>query len=480
MTPHVFLARSAPDGEQLMISTLKNLEWNPSTVSWLSFFLMGLIVAGIGLSGTAHVVNYLGVRLAEHGIEHNREVAASLVPRIARSLEAEQGDLTQMLSEAISPYRTYGFRIFVIDRERGMVVADSDSTLAEAIPIEQTWLAHAVKLVGSRKPVSVRTAVGAAQALGEDHHPMLIWLQEMPSAEKSAWVLGVGRDQKMLADFMGDLHWRLDVVMLLTYVLITLLGYYAMRSIGRTYERRLESQVRDRTQALEAAHEEMLSKAKLVTIGQTASVLTHEMRNPLASIKLALSGLQGSRNLDGRERRRVDLVLGEVDRLDGLLSQTLDYVRPVKFSSTPVDLDRLLTRVLKQEKPLMEEKGIRLERTGCDEGVAASLDEGQMHQVLLNLVRNAVEASPLGGVISLTLARETDELVLGVTNAGAPLSPETLQRAFEPFYTTKPRGTGLGLGLVKRVVEEHGGAVDLSSDPTTGNRLTVRLPLKPA
>lgn len=461
-----------------MISVFKNLEWKPSTVSWLSFVLMGLIVAGIGLSGTAHVVNYLEARLAEHGIEHNQEVAAALAPRLERSFDAEQGDLTRMLSEAISAYKSFGFRIFVIDRVRGMVVADSDRMLADALPIEQTWLAHTVSLGGAREPVSVQTAMGAAQARGEDHHPMLIWLQEMPSAQADAWVLGVGRDQKTLAEFMGDLHWHLDAVMLLTYVLITLLGYYAMRSIGRTYERRLESQVRDRTRALEAAHEDMLSKAKLVTIGQTASVLTHEMRNPLASIKLALSGLQGSKNLEDRERRRVDLVLGEVDRLDGLLSETLDYVRPVKLSDAPVDLDRLLTHVLKQEEPLMEEREVRLERTPCNKCPAAYLDERQMHQVLLNLVKNAVEASPPGGLISISLAHEPDDLVLEVTNVGETLSPETLQRAFEPFYTTKPKGTGLGLGLVKRVVEEHGGSVELSNEPTIGNRLILRLPLQ--
>lgn len=478
--PPVFLGFSLTDRYRLMISVFKNVEWKPSTVSWLSFVLMGLIVAGIGLSGTAHVVNYLEVRLAEHGIEHNQEVAASLAPRLGRSLEAERGDLTQILSEAISAYKSFGFRIFVIDRERGMVVADSDTPLAEALPIEQTWLAHAVGLGGSSESVEVRTTVGAAQALGEDHHPMLLWLQEMPFAEKRTWVLGVGRDQKTLADFMGDLHWHLDAVMLLTYVLITLLGYYAMRSIGRTYERRLEWQVRDRTQALEAAHAEMLSKARLATIGQTASVLTHEMRNPLASIKLALSGLRGSQHLEDRERRRVDLVLGEVDRLDGLLSETLDYVRPVKLADTPVDLDRLLTRVLKQEEPLMEEKEMRLERAICDECSATRLDEAQMHQVLLNLVKNAVEASPPGSLVSVSLAHEADDLVLEITNAGALLSPETLQRAFEPFYTTKPKGTGLGLGLVKRVVEEHGGSVALSSEPATGNRLTLRLPFKPA
>jgi len=463
---------------RLMISALKNLEWKPSTVSWLSFVFLGLIVAGVGLTGTAHVVKYLQMRLAEHGIEHNREVAAALAPRLGQTLDRAQGDLTRTLSEAIGAYKSLGFRIFVIDRARGMVIADSATTLSEALPVEQTWLAHAVSLGHAREPVSVQTAVGAARALGEDHHPMLIWLQAIPSPKSSAWVLGVGRDQKMLADFMGDLHWHLDAVMLLTYVLITLLGYYAMRSIGRTYERRLESQVKERTQALEAAHEEMLSKARLATIGQTASVLTHEMRNPLASIKLALSGLQGSQRLEDRERRRVDLVLGEVGRLDGLLSETLDYVRPVKRSDTPVDLDQLLTRVLKQEEPLMEEKEVRLERVLCEGCSAARLDEAQMHQVILNLVRNAVEASPPGGPISISLTREPDDLVLEMTNAGDLMSAETQRRVFEPFFTTKPKGTGLGLGLVKRVVEEHGGTVEMCSEPTVGNRFTVRLPIE--
>jgi signal transduction histidine kinase len=157
------------------------------------------------------------------------------------------------------------------------------------------------------------------------------------------------------------------------------------------------------------------------------------MRNPLASIKLALSGLPGSQGLDERERRRVDLVLGEVDRLDGMLSETLDYVRPVKLSDTPVDLDQL--------------------------------------------IKNAVEASPSGGLISISLAREANCLVLEITNEGEVLSPDTLQRIFEPFYTTKPKGTGLGLGLVKRVVEEHGGAVELTSDTATGTRVVLHLPL---
>jgi signal transduction histidine kinase len=346
--------------------------------------------------------------------------------------------------------------------------------LRAPLPIEQSWLAHVEQLHGSREGVTLKT--GPALALGEDRHPMLLWLQAVSTPEYDRWLLGIAKDQKTLMDFMGDLRLHLDAVMLLTYVLITLMGYYAMRSIGRTYERRLESQVRKRTQELEAVHEAMLSKTRLATIGHTASVLTHEMRNPLASIKLALSGLNGSNTLQSRERRRVKLVLGEVDRLDTLLSETLDYVRPVKVAVEPVDMERLLNRVLSEQEPLMAEKGIRIRREICAECASIRLDEAKMHQVLLNLLKNAVEASPEGGEIRVRLWRDGEELVLRITNGGEPIAPQSLERAFEPFYTTKPKGSGLGLGLVKRVIEEHGGRVELASDASVGTRVTLTLP----
>jgi signal transduction histidine kinase len=101
-----------------------------------------------------------------------------------------------------------------------------------------------------------------------------------------------------------------------------------------------------------------------------------------------------------------------------------------------------------------------------------------MHQVLLNLLKNAIEASLEGGEIRLKLFQdENQSVVLEITNGGEVLGAETLERAFEPFYTTKPRGSGLGLGLVKRIVEEHGGSITLSSDPSLGTCVTVTLPI---
>jgi signal transduction histidine kinase len=173
----------------------------------------------------------------------------------------------------------------------------------------------------------------------------------------------------------------------------------------------------------------------------------------------------------------VGLVLGEVDRLDGLLSQTLDFVRPVKLSKKPVVLDRLLTQVIHRQTPLVEERHLSIRRETCADCRAIRLDEGKMHQVLLNLLKNAIEASPPGGEIAIREFRDGAQVVLEIANGGEPMDPETLDRAFEPFYTTKPGGSGLGLGLVKRVVEEHDGSVVLTSDPESGTRVTLRLPM---
>jgi signal transduction histidine kinase len=458
-----------------MTSFYKNISWKPSTVSWLSFALMSLIVAGIGLSGSAHVVNYLQDRLLEHGIEHNQEIATALAPKLEQAVMGKSQDITSSMARMLEDYNVFDFRVFVVDIKNRAIVFDSGMQLDSPLPINQSWLSHAGTTILS-DALSL-SSNGKRRALGDQQHPTLFWLQTLNNTEPDRWVLGIAKDQSVMIDFMGDLHWHLDAVLLLTYALIALLGYFAMRSIGRIYERRLEAKVSDRTQELEAAYEDILLKTRLATIGQTASVLTHEMRNPLASIKLALSGLKGSESLTEREMRRVALVLGEVDRLDDLLSETLDYVRPVKLSETPVDMNHLVTKVIEQQKPVLEEHDITLQHTECTDCTAMRVDQAQMHQVILNIVKNAIEASPQGGIIEASVGREGDVLKIEIGNQGDLLDETVLKKAFEPFFTTRPKGTGLGLGLVKRVMEEHGGSVKLQSNTERGTLITLILPI---
>lgn len=457
-----------------MNNPIGHFAWKPSTVSWLSFVIMGFIVGGLGLTGTAYVFNYIHDRSMEHDIGHNKEIAHSILAKLELNKNSDAESLVDILPQAVSEYQGLGFRILLIDKKNSMLAIDSEAMSASARPISESWLATAVGADGSK--TALTNSNGGIYAAGEDRQPVLIWLQEVQAAESGRWLLGIGRGKQTLTDFMGDLHWQLDRILLLTYLLIAVLGYFSMRSIGRIYEKRLESQIRERTLELIAAHNDLLHKTRLETIGQTASVLTHEMRNPLASIKLVLSSLKGSVNLAERENRRIELVLGEVDRLDGLLSETLDYVRPVEISAEPLDLYGLVVRVLKQQEPLIDEKGIRIQLEGCSEGATLYLDQAQMHQVLLNLINNAIEACPANGEISLSLRRENNGLILKISNDGEAPGEKVLQKAFEPFFTTKPKGTGLGLGLVKRVVEEHGGSVVLSAGAGGGTTLTVTIP----
>ncbi len=453
--------------------TKQVLRWTPTTVSWLSLFIMGVVVAGVGLTGATYVVEYLHERMTDHGYEHNQEISQRLKQRIALQVSESVGTSNTQLRQAVDLYGSFGYRVFVLT-ERGEIVADSLQQPTQPLEIKDSWLADLYPFVETRKLTS-----GKARATDEENHPLLIWMEEVAEADGNGdkYYLGIASDQHKFNDFLWELHWHLDAVLLSTYILIGLMGVFAMRGIGRAYERRLEALVNKRTQELEAAHEDVLAKTRLATIGQTASVLAHEMRNPLASIKLALSGMSNRDTLQERTRRRVELVVGEVDRLDSLLSQTLDYARPVLFSDHPVRFDQLLTMVIEQQQPLLDQHRLRIRRVECGECLVEHLDEAKMYQALLNVLKNAVEASPDGGEILVRLVpNEEESLDLLIANEGDAPDQKTLDQAFDIFYTTKPRGSGLGLGLVKRIVEEHGGRVSLSVDKTLGTCFSMHLP----
>jgi len=459
-----------------MPSFLKNRVLKPSHVSWFSFILLGLIVFGVGLFGSAYMINFLHGQLTSHEIGHNQKVASTLSLIFDTNFEKALKDSSSRLSHAFDDYRGFEFKFFILDQINQEIIFDSEQQLDSPLALHKSWLAKTRTLEG-RKNSSLR-ANTRVMGFDKNNHAVLIWLQQLNIGGSNRWALGVAKDQNSLTSAMNELHRHLDVTMLLIFILITVLGYYAMRSTGRIYEQRLESQLVERTRQLNMAHAKILQESKLATIGKTATVLAHEMRNPLASIKLALSSLNGSDELKEREKRRVNLVLGEVDRLDELLSETLDYAKPVKLSTKPVDLDLLLSQVIQQEDPVIKQKEIMLKHKSCIDCTAIRVDKAQFHQVFLNLLKNALEACPKGGLIETSLLRQGNELLFEVSNTSKPLTDEVLQNAFEPFFTTKSTGTGLGLGLVKRVVDAHGGNVILENNANSGVKVKLTLPIR--
>lgn len=449
---------------------------SPVVVSIMSFFVMTVIVSAVGVLGTRYVIHYIEESVGQHDADHLEEVLDGIVPLLQEQLATAMGpdDVITQFDQLAWLAAGNGIRLFLLD-EGGRILADSAPSLPPPAP-RDVLQGRESTLVSEGDPLGLHWDgwLGRDMSDPPGHHVALRAIERVTD-KVPAWRIGASNEMDTLADFMADLHWRLDAVLVSTFALIAVLGFMALRWVGRAYELRLEDRLAARTGELEAAHAKLIAQARLATIGETAAVLAHEMRNPLASITLALARLGELPVLDARDQRRMSLISSEVRRLESLLSETLDYVRPVAISEGPQDFKVLVLDVLQLANALCEEKQLILHVQMADALPLVRLDQKKMQQVLWNLLKNAIEASDVGGEIWLSLEAEPQALILTIANKGQVMDAASLQRAFELFYSTKPRGSGLGLGLVRRVVEEHGGTVSLhvTDDQLTCVKLTL-------
>jgi signal transduction histidine kinase len=231
------------------------------------------------------------------------------------------------------------------------------------------------------------------------------------------------------------------------------------------------------------AEAELRRRDRLAAMGELASGVAHEIRNPLNAIAMSVKRLRAEFRLKDEtvsERAELDELLdvleGETRRIDSTVQQFLDYARPRPLAPRPVDVDRLLAEVGEATRALAGSRGVSLEVEPTSLG-SATLDPDQIRQVLDNLLRNAIEATPAGGVVTLAARRLGGGGVITVSDTGAGIEPDHLPRIFDLYFTTKPEGTGVGLAVTHQIVTAHGGALDVESRPREGTRMIVRLPL---
>ena len=218
---------------------------------------------------------------------------------------------------------------------------------------------------------------------------------------------------------------------------------------------------------------QLVENSRLATIGQFASGIAHEIRNPLATISLALEHLRGLDDLPDGARKRAELGADEVARLERLLADILLYAKPLTLKRSPQDIATLVTEAIKAEAQVTE--SIVITSAPCP---PVSVDRDRLRQVLINLLHNALQASPPGGSVKVhcrPVGGVCAEVV--IANGGEVIPEKTLQRVFEPFFTSKSGGTGLGLPIVQRIVSAHGGEITLKSDAQNGTTAILRLPL---
>lgn len=271
-----------------------------------------------------------------------------------------------------------------------------------------------------------------------------------------------------------------------------ILRLHARQIAGGEYARRIGLRSRDEigdlsrefdamAGALEEREGRLIRSERLATVGRMAAQITHEIRNPLASIGLYVELLGDELGAqDGEARRLLGAIGTEVDRLSEITETYLRFVRLPRPKLDREDLGALATAVLEFARAELSAAGISLELSVAAGLPEVGADENQIRQALLNLVRNAREAMPEGGKLRVEVSASPPAHVgLAVADTGPGIAPENLEKIFDPFFSTKDGGTGLGLALVQQIVAEHGGRIEAARGPDGGSVFSIRLPALP-
>jgi two-component system, NtrC family, sensor histidine kinase HydH len=229
---------------------------------------------------------------------------------------------------------------------------------------------------------------------------------------------------------------------------------------------------------VQANFEGMKRVERLSAIGQLSAGLAHEIRNPLASIAGAAAILQRSGNMDPKHVKCIEIITNECRRLNGLLTNFLNFARPRPPRFQTINLDSVLDNVL-----ALASHGLRGKTVPCEKQSPANLprvecDPEQLEQVLLNLMINAIEASPNGETVTLSAAADDGKVAVHVIDHGHGVAPAHVDRLFDPFFTTKEHGTGLGLSVAHQITAQMGGTLVAERNSGKGMTFSVILPAK--
>jgi signal transduction histidine kinase len=245
----------------------------------------------------------------------------------------------------------------------------------------------------------------------------------------------------------------------------------------RAEQKNLEARIAERTRELEEAQAHVLHQEKMAAFGLLAAGIAHEVGNPLTSISTLVQMLQ-RRECDDYTQEKLSLVSGQLQRIQTTLRELIDFSRPACPERTLLGLGDIIAEALNIAKYYKRTKGrILLPRVPPDLPPLLGVRD-QLVQIVLNLVLNAIDATSKGGRIEIEVTRHPRELEVAVRDDGTGIEPVHAGRLFQPYFTTKRHGTGLGLFVTRQLVGEHGGTVDYESCLGAGTVFHVHLPLE--
>jgi two-component system, NtrC family, sensor histidine kinase HydH len=337
------------------------------------------------------------------------------------------------------------------------IVAHTDSARVGAMA-EDAFLRQAL----SASRPSLRTLTG------EDGLPLLEVVRPFPLGDTALGLLRVGLKTEHLTAL-----WRRSLLILSA----SSLGLLAVGGMGMHLVFRAQARHHARVYTLERA---LTRQERLAALGHLAAGVAHEVRNPLNAIGMGIQRLQGEFSpVEGEAefRHLCTMIRGEVARLNGIVEEFLQLARVPALQREPVEVATLLHEVVALMEAEARAHAVRLTLRVPAGLPALVVDPQQLKQALINLLLNAIQATPPGGAVQVTAAAETEALRLAVIDSGRGIAPDMLERIFDPYFTTRPQGTGLGLPIALRIIQAHGGTLDVSSLLGRGTTVEVRLPI---
>jgi len=220
---------------------------------------------------------------------------------------------------------------------------------------------------------------------------------------------------------------------------------------------------------------------RMVYIGQITASLSHEIRNPLSSIKMNLQILSGNKQITGNDKRRVDISVSEVSRLEQILNQLLDFAKPLQMNLKPCNIHHILNSYIELLEMKFKEKNLQIKTIVEDELPPLLADGEKLGQVFINILINAIESSDPFGKIGITFKKIIDQNIeyaaVLIDDEGSGFDEKDKEEIFKPFFTKKTKGIGLGLANVKRIIELHNGFIRAKKKKDKGASFLIMIPI---